>query len=77
MPSDPGSATRAAVLAGAIAIETPADLVAELRVPAVRRIMPRINPPLDLTVIPFRYQVDAAGIPAPVRPRCARRPHRR
>jgi hypothetical protein len=67
--SDPKSNARAAVLAGSIAIHPPADDLLELRVPVIRRIMPRVTPPLDLAVIPFRYRVTAAGIEA-VRPRC-------
>ncbi|MCU1348428.1 MAG: hypothetical protein JWO56_1458 [Acidobacteria bacterium] len=59
MSRDPRSPTRAAVLAGSIAIQPAEDAIVELRVPAVRRIMPRITPPLDLSVIPFRYRVFA------------------
>jgi len=66
---DPRSNTRAAVLAGSIAIQPAADDVLELRVPVIRRIMPRVTPPLDLTVIPFRYRVTADRIEA-VRPSC-------
>jgi len=57
MSSDPRSNVRAAVLAGSIAIQPAADDVFELRVPVRRRIMPRLTPPLDLSVIPFRYRV--------------------
>jgi hypothetical protein len=66
---DPGSNTRAAVLAGSIAIQPAADGVLEVRVPVIRRIMPRVTPPLNLTVIPFRYRVTAGHIEA-VRPHC-------
>jgi hypothetical protein len=36
---------------------------------ALRRVMPRITPPLDLSVIPFRYRVRAGRIEA-IRPKC-------
>jgi hypothetical protein len=35
----------------------------ELRVPVIRRVMPRITPPLDLSVIPFRYRDSVPGKP--------------
>ena len=67
--SDPKSNARAAVLAGSLTLEPAADDLLELHVPARRRVMPRVTPPLDLTVIPFRYRVSAGRIEA-VRPRC-------
>jgi hypothetical protein len=67
--SDPKSNARAALLAGSIAIQPAADDLLELRVPALRRVMPRITPPLDLAVIPFRYRVSGKRVEA-VRPRC-------
>jgi len=67
--SDPNAPLRAAMLSAVLTIEPrPADPF-EIRVPVVRRVMPRITPPLDLTVIPFRYRVSADGIEA-VRPKC-------
>jgi hypothetical protein len=68
--SDPNAPLRAVMLSAALNIEPrPADPF-EVRVPVVRRVMPRITPPLDLTVIPFRYRVTEYGIEA-VRPKCA------
>ncbi|HWS72329.1 MAG TPA: hypothetical protein VN605_09450 [Thermoanaerobaculia bacterium] len=73
--SDPKANARAAVLASSIAIHpAAAEEILELRVPVRRRIMPRITPPLDLAVIPFRYRVGPDRI-EPLRPRCDR--HRR
>ncbi|MEA2339173.1 MAG: hypothetical protein QOE82_3180 [Thermoanaerobaculia bacterium] len=67
--SDPNAPLRAAVLSAALTFEPrPADPF-ELRVPAIRRVMPRITPPLELAVIPFRYRVTDDGI-EPVRPKC-------
>jgi len=69
MATDSNAPIRAAVLATTLSFEPqPADPF-ELRVPVIRRVMPRITPPLDLTVIPFRYRVTADGI-EPVRPKC-------
>jgi hypothetical protein len=53
--------------------QAPADY--ELRVPAIRRTMPNITPPLDLTALVFRYRVTAKGIVAvnPVHRRACRR----
>jgi hypothetical protein len=68
--SDPNAPIRAAMLSAVLTVEPrPADPF-EIRVPVVRRVMPRITPPLDLTVIPFRYRVTEDGIEA-VRPKCA------
>jgi hypothetical protein len=67
--SDPKSNARAAVLAGSLAIQPASEEILELRVPVRRRVMPRVTPPLDLTVIPFRYRVGPDRIEA-VRPRC-------
>jgi hypothetical protein len=69
---DPKAHARAAILAGAMTFEpAPLDLF-EIRVPAIRRVVDRIEPPLDLNVIPFRYRITASGIVA-VRPRCFHR----
>jgi hypothetical protein len=68
--SDSNAPLRAAMLSAVLSIEPrPADPF-EVRVPVVRRVMPRITPPLDPTVIPFRYRVSESGIEA-VRPKCA------
>lgn len=68
--SDPNAPIRAAMLSAALSFEPrPADPF-EVRVPVVRRVMPRITPPLDLAVIPFRYRV-AEGVVETVRPKCA------
>jgi hypothetical protein len=67
---DPRSAVRAAILTGAMTFD-PAPLDPfTIRVPAIRRTVERIEPPLDLTVIPFRYRLSK-----PVKPDC--RKHRR
>jgi hypothetical protein len=42
----------------------PAPAILELRVPAIRRTMPNVTPPLDLTALVFRYRVTAEGIVA-------------
>jgi hypothetical protein len=71
---------RAAVLAGAMSLEPqPVDLF-EVRLPTpVRRIVDRVAPPLDLSVLPFRYRAGGGGI-EPLPPRhthgCARRRRR-
>jgi len=70
MANDPNAPLRAAMLTAVLSIEPrPADPF-EVRVPVVRRVMPRITPPLDLTVIPFRYRVTEDGVET-VRPKCA------
>ena len=68
---------RALVLAGTISIEPPPALL-ELRVPAIRRTVQNIAPPLDLTALVFRYRETANGI-VPVNPAHGRacRAHRR
>jgi hypothetical protein len=74
--SDPRSHARAAVLAGAMTFEpAPLDLT-ELRVPPIRRIVRNIDPPLDLSVIPFRYRVSERGIEV-VKPKKCRHAHAR
>lgn len=67
--SDPNAPVRAAVLATTLTFEPQPLDVFEVRVPAIRRVVPRITPPLDLTVIPFRYRESADGF-EPVRPKC-------
>jgi hypothetical protein len=58
---DPNAPIRATMLATTLAAEPrPLDLF-ELRVPAIRRIMPRITPPLDLDAPIYRYFVHADG----------------
>jgi hypothetical protein len=72
---DPNAPIRVAMLSAVLTIEPrPADPF-EVRVPAIRRVMPRITPPLDLTVIPFRYRVTDAGVEA-IRPKCDHRRRR-
>ena len=74
--TDPGAQVRAAILVGAMTFE-PAPLeLFEIRVPAIRRVVDRIEPPLNLNVIPFRYCVSVEGFIEPLRPRC-RHAHRR
>lgn len=66
---------RAVVLSGAMTFEpAPLDLL-EIGVPAIRRVVDRIEPPLDLRVIPFRYRVAETGEITPVKPAC-RHAHR-
>jgi len=70
--SIPGT-VRAAILTGAMTFD-PAPLdIFEIRVPAIRRVVDRIEPPLDLRVIPFRYRVSVDGTVAAVRPHCHHR----
>jgi hypothetical protein len=62
MPSDPIDPVRAAVLSATLMFEPrPADPF-ELRVPVIRRVMPRITPPLDLDAAYFRYRIDHDGL---------------
>ena len=68
--SDRLSPTRAALLAGNMAIDPAPPSILELRVPVIRRVMPQITPPLDLAVIPFRYRVTGETVEA-VRAKCA------
>jgi hypothetical protein len=61
MSSNPNAPIRAAVLSATLSFEPrPADPF-ELRVPAIRRVMPRITPPLDLDTPIYRYRVDIEG----------------
>jgi hypothetical protein len=61
MPSDPNASLRAAVLSATLNVEPrPADPLA-LRVPAIRRVVPRIAPPLDLDAPYFRYRLGGDG----------------
>ena len=67
---DPKAHARAAILAGAMTFEpAPLDFF-EIRVPAIRRVVDRIEPPLDLNVIPFRYRVSVEGLIEPRKPTC-------
>ena len=73
---DPKAQARAAILAGAMTFE-PAPLeIFEIRVPAIRRVVDRVEPPLDLNVIPFRYRLTALGRLEPVRAKCHHSPRR-
>jgi len=65
----------AAVLSANMTIESAPPSVLELRVPVIRRVMPRITPPLDLAVIPFRYRVKDETVEA-VTPKCSHHRHR-
>ena len=76
MPFDPKSSAREVILSGALAFEPPLHDMIELRVPAIRRVMPHATPPLDLAVIPFRYRVQGDRVVA-LRPRCEHRGRRR
>lgn len=73
------SQARAALLAGAMAFEPPVvDPFTVIAVP-IRRVLPHVTPPLDLSVIPFRYRLRDGRIET-VRPRCGhghRRPDAR
>ena len=70
--ADPRAHARAAIIAGAMSFE-PAPLDPfEIHVPAIRRLVDRIEPPLDLAVIPFRYRIAAGGGITVVRSRCRR-----
>jgi hypothetical protein len=74
--ADPRAHARAAIIAGAMSFE-PAPLDPfEIRVPAIRRVVDRIEPPLDLTVIPFRYRISKSGAITAIRSRCRRVCHR-
>ena len=67
---DPKAQMRAVILSGAMTFEpAPLDLV-EIRVTPVRRVVDRIEPPLDLHVIPFRYRVASSGEIRPIKPAC-------
>jgi hypothetical protein len=68
--ADTRAYARAAIVAGAMSFEpAPLDPL-EIRVTAIRRVVERIEPPLDLAVIPFRYRVLANGEITVVRSRC-------
>lgn len=69
MPSDPRSHARAALLVGAMSFEPQPLVPLQIVPPAVRRVMPRIAPPLDLRVNPIRYRMHEGSI-EPVPPRC-------
>ena len=74
--TDPRAHARAAIFAGAMSFEpAPLDPFA-IRVPAIRRVVDRIEPPLDLAVIPFRYRISESGAITVVRSRCRRMCHR-
>ncbi|HJT17503.1 MAG TPA: hypothetical protein VJ853_08955 [Thermoanaerobaculia bacterium] len=61
---------RAVILSGAMTFEpAPLDFL-EIRVTPIRLIVDRIEPPLDLNVIPFRYRVSPDGEIAPVKHSC-------
>ena len=68
MSRDPNSAA-AAVLAGSLQVAPldPAEVLDRLHVAGVRRVVPRIPPPLDLDAAIFRYRIDADERIAPLR----------
>jgi hypothetical protein len=71
--ADPKANLRVAILTGAMTFEpAPLEFI-EIRVPAIRRVVDRIEPPLDLRVIPFRYQISPDGTIAPVKRTCRHR----
>jgi hypothetical protein len=64
MPSDPKSHARAAMLAGWL-VTTPlpdAELVRQIRVPAIHVSVRRERPPLDLDAPIYRCRVSAGGV---------------
>jgi hypothetical protein len=61
MPSDPIAPLRVAVLSATLTFEPKPVDPFEMLVPAVRRTMPRIAPPLDLDAAIYRYRIDAGG----------------
>jgi hypothetical protein len=66
MPSDPNATLRAAVLSATLNFQSrPSDLF-DLRLSPVRRVMPRITPPLDLEPAYFRYRIDRDGLVHPL-----------
>ena len=71
MSADPKAYARAAVLAGAMTLEPSPNDFLETRVPAIRRMVTNTAPPLDLTVLVFRYRESGTGLEA-VRPRHGR-----
>jgi hypothetical protein len=66
MPSDPTSPLRAAVLSATLALEPAAADLFALRLSPVRRVMPRVTPPLDLEPAYFRYRIDRDGLVHPL-----------
>lgn len=61
MPSDSGDPIRAAFLSAALNFEPgPVDPL-QLRVVPVRRVMPRVTPPLDLDAAYVRYRIAKDG----------------
>jgi len=66
MPSDPTGPIRAAVLSATLALDpAPADPF-EPRSPPIRRVMPRVTPPLGLEPAYFRYRIDRDGVVHPL-----------
>ncbi|HWW61233.1 MAG TPA: hypothetical protein VN181_07695, partial [Thermoanaerobaculia bacterium] len=57
------------LLASTLELTSPAPSLVELRVAAIRRVLPAITPPLELRVVPFRYRVCADSV-EPVTPKC-------
>ncbi|HEX7679179.1 MAG TPA: hypothetical protein VF713_13700 [Thermoanaerobaculia bacterium] len=66
MPSDPTGPIRAAVLSATLALDpAPADPF-EIRSPPIRRVMPRVTPPLGFEPAYFRYRIDRDGLVHPL-----------
>jgi hypothetical protein len=59
--SDPNAPIRAAMLSAVLSFEPRDADPFELRVPVVRRVMPRITSPLDLDAPIYRYFVHVSG----------------
>lgn len=58
VPSDPRANTRAAVLAASLSFEPQPVTIRELQVPAIRRVVPRQKPPLNLDAAIYRYRIE-------------------
>lgn len=66
---DARSQARATILATAMSLEPqPLDLLQLRVVPPVRRVVDHVAPPLDMTVLQFRYREGGGGI-EPLPPR--------
>ena len=69
MSDRPSSPAGAVLLAGTLELTPAANSILEPRVPAIRRVLPATTPPLDLSVIPFRYRVRGDLVEA-IKPKC-------
>ncbi len=66
MPSDPTGPLRAAVLSATLALEPAAAELFDLRLSPIRRVMPRVTPPVGLDPTYFRYRIDRDGVVHPL-----------